>query len=511
MKNSFKKFPMYIKIGGPLLIVVILYFVFFSGGSEVVVDTITIAPREFVQKLSVTGNVEASQTADLGFAQSGRIDRVMVKVGDSVKKGDVLANIENGDLQANLLQKRAVLAREKSNLSTKQIGTRPEQLAITQQKYLDSVSSYVSALHSSYLKIEQAFVANADVVFTNGSSVAPSLQLLTDSLSQQQAIERKRIQITESINKWKNLITILDSSVGEYKKADLDNVQNIADSTMNLSKSLINDLSKITANLSTTQGYTQTTVNSYRNSISNAGDLIAAAASELNTTKTAMNTAENSYLLDKSGSTANDLSAQNAVVAAAEADVLNAQAQLSKSIIAAPFDGVITRMEARVGEIASANTSNISINSLDTFIIKSNVPEVYISNLSVGDSASTTLDAYGSSVSFPLVVTAIDPAQTVVNGVSNYKTTLQFVDKDNRIKPGMTANIDITTKNIPNSFIVPLGSIKNRDGKKYVQIRQGGEVIEREITTGAVSTVGEVQVLSGLNVNDQVILNPKTL
>jgi HlyD family secretion protein len=302
----------------------------------------------------------------------------------------------------------------------------------------------------------------------------------------------------------------LDSSAGEYKKTDLDNVQAIADSTMSLSKSLINDLSKITANLSTTQGYTQTTVNSYRNSISNAGDLIAVAASELNTTKTAMNTAENSYLLDKSGSTANDLNAQNAAVMAAEADVLNAQAQLSKSIIVAPFDGVITKMEARVGEIASANASNISINSLDTFIIKSNVPEVYISNLSVGDSASTTLDAYGSSVSFPLVVTAIDPAQTVVNGVSNYKTTLQFVDKDQRIKPGMTANIDITTKNIPNSFIVPLGSIKNRDGKQYVQIRQNGEIVEREISTGAVSTVGEVQVLSGLNVNDQVILNPKT-
>lgn len=38
---------MYIKIGGPLVAVVILYFVFFSGGSGVVADTITIAPREF--------------------------------------------------------------------------------------------------------------------------------------------------------------------------------------------------------------------------------------------------------------------------------------------------------------------------------------------------------------------------------------------------------------------------------------------------------------------------------
>jgi RND family efflux transporter MFP subunit len=515
MSKFLKKTPLYIKIAASIILIIAIYFIFFGSGSSVVADSITVVPTNFVQKLSVTGTVEASQTADLGFAQSGRISSVNVKVGDSVKKGDMLASIENGDLRAVLLQRQAILTKERSNLSTKQIGTRPEELAITKQKYSDAVSAYIGSLHSAYLKTEEAFLTYADITFLNGSSVSPGLQSIlqisTNSVDQRLSIENKRLKISEGISEWKILVAILDQNSIGNGTTDLDKAGKIADDTLNLAKSLINDLSRLTASMSTSQGYSQTLVNSYRTGISNAGDLVGAASADINASRTAMNTAENSLFLEKSGYTVNEISAQQASVSAAEADVLNAQAQLDKSIVRAPFDGIITRMDAKIGEIASANTSNISINSTDTYIIKSNVPEVYISNLSVGDKASTTLDAYGTSVSFPLEVTAIDPAQTVVNGVSNYKTTLQFLTKDKRIRPGMTANIDITTKDIPNTFVIPLGSIINKNGAQYVQIRQNNKILEREVKTGAISTVGMAQVLSGLVENDQVILNPKAL
>jgi len=515
MRNILKKTPLYLRVIILLVLFILVYFIFFNSDSNDVADTIVITPTNFTQKLSVSGTVEASQSADLGFAQSGRIANVRVAVGDTVKKGDVLVSIENGDLQAALLQRQAVLNREISNLSTRQIGTRPEELAISEQKYKDAVSAYITSLNSAYLKIEEAFVTYADVAFLNGGGVSPSLQtglqLLTESDIQRQTIEKKRLQITDSISEWKRQIAILGQNSGNINTAGLINVGKIAESTINLAKSLINDLSGLTAKMNASQGYSQTVVSSYRTGLNTGGDLVTAASSEFNSNKTAMNSAENSLILQKSGSTANELSAQQATVSAAEADVLSARAQLDKSIVRAPFDGIITKMESKVGEIASANTSNISMISTESFIIKSNVPEVYISNLSVGDKASTTLDAYGTSVSFPLVVTAIDPAQTVVNGISNYKTTLQFLTKDKRIRPGMTASIEITTKDIPNTFVVPLGAIINKKRSQYVQVRQNGEIIEKEVQVGAISTVGFAQVLSGLVEKDQVILNPKAL
>jgi HlyD family secretion protein len=511
MNKMFKKTPLFLKVAILIAVLVLIVIIFVTSGSDDNSNILVVTSKNFVQKLSVTGNVEASQSSDLGFAQSGRISKTYVQVGESVKRGAILAEIENGDLRASLLQKQAVLSKELANLSTKQQGTRPEQLALTQQKYDDAVSAYITSLYSAYLNTEDAILSNVDLVFSYGTSVRPVLELPTDNRNQQESIQNKRLLVTEGITKWKELVTALNSAGGNKSKTEIEKVRVVAESTLSKSKDLINDLSKITSGLAVSQPYSQETIDTYRAGVITAGQLISTATSDINTSRTSMNTAENSLLLEKAGSTSNDLNAQQAIVKAAEADVLSAQSQLEKSIVRAPFDGIVTRMDAKVGEIATSNTSSISINSVGTFIIKSNIPEVYISNLAVGDRASTTLDAYGPNVTFPLKVIAVDPAQTVVNGVSNYKATLQFTEQDSRIRPGMTANIDIITEDIPNTFVIPAGAIVDTDGKKIVMVNEGGEIISREVTVGVTSSVGEVQITSGLNEGDIIMLNPKSL
>ena len=55
----------------------------------------------------------------------------------------------------------------------------------------------------------------------------------------------------------------------------------------------------------------------------------------------------------------------------------------------------------------------------------------------IGDNANITLDAYDSDVVFGARVTSIEPAETIVDGVATYKTTLQFNKKDRRVRSGM--------------------------------------------------------------------------
>jgi hypothetical protein len=50
------------------------------------------------------------------------------------------------------------------------------------------------------------------------------------------------------------------------------------------------------------------------------------------------------------------------------------------------------------------------------------------------------------------MVTKIDPAETVIEGVVTYNTNLQFAEKDNRIKYGMKANVNIVTDRIGNAI-----------------------------------------------------------
>jgi HlyD family secretion protein len=148
----------------------------------------------------------------------------------------------------------------------------------------------------------------------------------------------------------------------------------------------------------------------------------------------------------------------------------------------------------------------VSLMSDNNFKITANVPEVDVAKLSVGEEADVTLDAYGADVPFNAVVDLIDPAETVIQGVSTYKVTLRFVKKDERIRSGMTANIDIKTAKKEDVLYLPARSVITKDGKKYVKIPNGlTETLETEVTVGLRGSDGSIEILSGLNEGDTIV------
>ena len=194
-------------------------------------------------------------------------------------------------------------------------------------------------------------------------------------------------------------------------------------------------------------------------------------------------------------------------MAAAEADLLTARSQLQKTLITAPFAGVVTAVDVEAGETAAVNAAVISMINADTLQIESFIPEIHVALLANGDPAAVTLDAYGPDVVFDARVVFIDPAETVRDGVSTYRAILQFSEKDSRIRAGMTANVVITTDQKSGILSVPQGIIQQRDGKKYVQVKDGEMIIEREVETGGVSSFGDVEITAGLSEGDAVILS----
>jgi len=209
-------------------------------------------------------------------------------------------------------------------------------------------------------------------------------------------------------------------------------------------------------------------------------------------------------VLKAAGSTPQDISAQEAQVKSAAADVAAAQAQLNKTFISAPFSGIVTVVDAKAGKIVSPNTPEISMISTGAFQIESYVPEINIALIAVRDKASVTLDAYGEKI-FPASVVSIDPAETVRDGVSTYRAMLQFDAQNPLIKSGMTANVSITTDTKESALAVPQGLVVYRDGKMFVRVLVDKSTVEREVTLGGVSSLGEVEILSGLKEGDTII------
>ena len=165
-------------------------------------------------------------------------------------------------------------------------------------------------------------------------------------------------------------------------------------------------------------------------------------------------------------------------------------------------------MDAKVGEIVSPNISLITMMGNGTFQIESYVPEVNIAKIKLGFDAIVTLDAYGSDVFFNAKVVEINPAETIRDGVSTYKIKLQFNDNDDRIKSGMTANVAIVTFSKSNVIVLPGGVVFKKSGEKFLQIKKDKNIIDVPIVVGEESSLGQVEIVSGVKEGDQVILNP---
>lgn len=243
-------------------------------------------------------------------------------------------------------------------------------------------------------------------------------------------------------------------------------------------------------------------IDAYTVAIATARANVSGAQSALTSAIAELSASEKNLALKRAGSTQNDLDVKRAEVKAAEA-------ALAKTVITAPFSGVVTVMDAKVGEIISPSTPEISMISGGAFQIESFIPEVIIAQVAVGNAATVYLDAYGADTPFEATVVSIDPAETAREGVSTYKTILQFKEEDARIRPGMTANITVTTQQKNDTFVIPQSALIRRGGATYVEVMLSGEIEEREVTTG-LSSLGQIEILAGLSDGDVVVLAPSS-
>lgn len=478
--------------------VVVAGWYFFVRPAPAVQKTLVLHPKAFLQQVSVSGKVVAAKEVALGFAQSGRITGVYVSVGSYVSQGTTLSVVENGDLRAALMQKQAALQNQQAKLAALKAGTRPEEIAVAQSSVARDTQALIDALQDAYRAADGA-VHNTLDQFISSPRTNPSLTFsLTDS-NLKTSVESKRLAAEAALVAWNSGVFGLNTS------SDLSQAASLAQSNLSAITSLLSDAgAAINRAIPSTQT-PQATLDTYSAAVATARTNVNTSIASVTSAKAALDASNKNLALKQAGSTPEDIAAQEAQVNAAVADVAAAQAQLNKTFISAPFSGTVTVVDAKVGKIVSPNTPEMSMISAGAFQIESYVPEVNISLIRTGNKASVTLDAYGADTAFDAEVVSVDPASTVRDGVSTYRIVLQFSKPDSRVKSGMTANVSITTNTKPSVLSVPQGLVIRRGGKAFVRVVVDKDIQEREVTLGEVSSVGEVEILSGLSDGDTIV------
>ncbi|MFA5777279.1 MAG: efflux RND transporter periplasmic adaptor subunit [Parcubacteria group bacterium] len=199
--------------------------------------------------------------------------------------------------------------------------------------------------------------------------------------------------------------------------------------------------------------------------------------------------------------------AQKALIRKAEALNRAARIKIGETYIYSPIAGTIIKRNADLGEIAIFNSTILTV-AEGEMEIKSDVPESDIIKVSLGQKADISFDAFPSDVKFEANIIKIEPASTVIQDVVYYKVKLRLDNVDERIKPGMSCDVDIKTAEKKNVIAIPLRAVKTEGDKKYVEVLKDekNNITEKVfVATGLEGDDGIVEISSGLKGGEKVI------
>ncbi len=197
-------------------------------------------------------------------------------------------------------------------------------------------------------------------------------------------------------------------------------------------------------------------------------------------------------------------------IAAAEARIAAAQATLDQDRITAPFEGVLTDVISKPGDQVNPGTLAFRLDDLSRLLVDVQVSEVDINQIQVGQPVILTFDAI-LAAEYHGEVVEVSSVGEIQQGVVSFKATVELIDADEWVKPGMTAAANVVINQLQDALLVPNRAVRIKDGKRVVYVLRSGAPEAVEIELGASSeTVSEV--LDGdLQVGDQVVLNPPTI
>jgi len=188
--------------------------------------------------------------------------------------------------------------------------------------------------------------------------------------------------------------------------------------------------------------------------------------------------------------------------------VNQAQSQLAKTIVRAPFSGTIDDVITEQGSVVAPGQSQLMrIVSLDDMYIETNVPENYISYVTKDKNVEVEFPVLGKTIN-----AKVRQAGDFINPANRtFKVEIAIPNKDRSIKPNLTAKLKINDYTNEKALLLPQSIIsENAEGQQYVYVitekKKNQEAIAKKVIIETGKTQGDViEVLKGINNGDEII------
>ena len=528
-----------------IIIIVVILIIVVALGSYKLFFTDKESPYSFatvrignvIQEVSTIGQVRKGEEIELGFKEIGRIEKIYVQVGQEIEFGQELIKLETTQLYIQLREARATLDLAQIELDKLLAGASSEEIQVVQtavenaenslanaeqnledveaqaQESLDSAyEDALNVLDETYLKAYNAF-NKVDLIqrtyFTGNDQESLRVRENKDKIENSRDQAKSYLDLTKADFTNENINSALSQmrdALGDIYEA-LGIIRDVCEegayrNTVSSADKSILDTQKTNINTALTN------VTNSKQTISSTGltneSNINTAQSEVSSAEGVLKAAQDELALMLAEPRQEDIGFYQAQLEQAQAKVSLLKNQVWEATLRSPIKGQITKISKRIGEQVSMAEAVVSLLPQEPFQVEVDIPESDIGKVDLADSAKITLDAF-PEIEFEGKVIEIEPAETIISGVVYYKTKVSLETENNKIKPGMTADITILTDLREKVLVVPQRAVSEKDGKNFVKLASGDTFKEIEVQAGLRGSQGEIEILSGLKEGDEVI------
>ena len=435
-----------------------------GGTAYQYVRTTVLSKTTLSDSVSVNGTVKSGSSASVTAAdavKTYKVTAVNVAVGDTVRKGDIIATLDTADVEkqianAELDSSDTRTSAEKSY--TRSVEDQATDLASAQQELAKAQQDYdMLGLNDYY-----------STMTTDGNAGKTNREVVTDWYTRyaeeiagyENTLANLQIQLTQAQQSGET-----DRAEGlQGQIEDYQNRESIAKAQCSIPELGLQGFDAVKKCYESIQNYAdalQKAQESYQKSATNAARNVDDAA-----TKLAQSQREDDKLT-------------------------SLQTALEECTLTATMDGTITALNATVGDVCSGTVATIQ--DVENLTVEVTIPASSVSKLSTGMICRITSDATGDAV-ISGTLTRIDP---VANDSGSFGATVTVNGQDSGLLIGISAKVEIVISEKDDVFTVPRDAVgTNEDGTTYVLRRTGGE--------GTDMTFEEVAVTEG-DTNDYYV------
>jgi len=434
-----------------------------TGGnrSTTVMLTQPVHRQTVTVTIAANGTIAAERSINLGPKTAGIVKALLVKEGDRVSQGQVIAFMDDADLQGQLMQRQGQLAQQQANLARLMAGNRPQDIAQAEAQLAER-QAQLQLLRSGNRpqEIAQAVARSQQAQATlkqRESDYQRYQELFQDGAISAQTLDQKRT---------------------DYEVAQRQAIE--AAQALALQQA------------------------------GNRQEDIAQAIARVRQQQQAV-------ALLKAGSRVEDVAQAKAQVQSARGDLRSIQTQLQDTKITAPFDGIVIKKYADVGSFVSpsvaggsesASSSSILILASDRQEVVVNLAEAQIRNIRLNQPVSIQVDAFPDQ-QFRGRVARIAPKATVSQNVTSFEVYIAIDDaRSNQLKAGMNVEAEFEIGQLASALLVPNAAVVRRaEGEGVYILGADRNPVFRKIETG-LTVEGSTEVKTGLQGNEQVLVSP---